>query len=93
MSITPTNRLRGIVRSIDYYGERAHVTLDGPGGERLTTVLMATTADRLDLRPGDEVEAAVNVAELSVDGRRAQSVVRTNAPATFEGRAEGQTSA
>ncbi|SDM42105.1 TOBE domain-containing protein [Halogranum gelatinilyticum] len=77
MSPTPGNRLRGIVRSVTHRGGQVHVVLDGPDGEPYTTVLMAQTAARLDLRPGDEIEATVHVAEVVVNGRRAQSVVRT----------------
>lgn len=80
MSSTPGNRLNGVVRSVTHRGGQAHVVLDGPDGEPFTTVLMAQTAARLDLRPGDEVEATVHVAELVVNGRRAQSVVRTPLP-------------
>lgn len=82
MSTTPHNRLRGIVRWVEYDGPRAHVTLETSDGGRFTTVLMAATADRLDVRPGDDVEATVHVAELVANGRRAQSVVRTSLAAS-----------
>lgn len=91
MSSTPVNRLRGIVRSVTYHGGQAHVSLDGPDGEPFTTVLVAATATRLNLRPGDEVEATVHVAELSVDGRRAQSVVRPPVVASDGGRSDRTT--
>lgn len=81
MSTEPYNRLRGIVRSVVQRGSLAHVVLEGTDGELFTTLLTTAAADRLELDPGDELEATMQVAEVSANGRRAQSVVRTHTPA------------
>ncbi|SFK85328.1 Molybdopterin-binding protein [Halogranum rubrum] len=81
MSAHPYNRLSGIVRSVVQAGTVAHVVLEGSDGDLFTTQLTAAAADRLRLVPGDELEATMHVAEVAVNGRRAQPVVRTHTPA------------
>lgn len=79
--MNPYNRLSGIVRSVVQNGTIAHVVLEGSDGDLFTTQLTAAAADRLRLVPGDELEATMHVAEVAVNGRRAQPVVRTHTPA------------
>jgi molybdopterin-binding protein len=89
MSTDSYNRLRGIVRSVVQRGSLAHIVIEGADGEQFTTLLTAAATDRLDLRPGDELEATIQVAEVVANGRRAQSVARTHTPAKRVYRRDG----
>ncbi|SEO70439.1 Molybdopterin-binding protein [Halogranum amylolyticum] len=88
MSTESHNRLRSIVRSVVHTGSVVHVVLEGPDGELFTTLLTAAAVDRLDLGPGDELEATMQVAEVAVDGRRAQPVRRHVPARTLHGGVE-----
>jgi molybdate transport system regulatory protein len=63
--ISLRNRMRTRVRAVEKGKVLAKVTLDYHGAE-VVSVITTRSAERLDLKPGDEVEALVKANEMTI---------------------------
>jgi molybdate transport system regulatory protein len=69
--ISLRNRLRARVKQLDKGGVLTRATLDYRGHE-ITSIITTRSAERLQLAPGDEVEALIKANEVSLVARDLQ---------------------
>lgn len=65
MSLSARNRLEGTVQSVETEGLMAEVVLDVDGTEVVSTIT-ASSAERLGLEEGDEVDAVVKASSVMI---------------------------
>lgn len=67
MALSARNRLAGTVRSLETEGLMAEVVVETDGGQAVTAVITANSANRLGIEEGDEVNAVVKATEVMID--------------------------
>ena len=66
MELSARNQLRGRISSIRTDGLMAEVTVDLGNGQTLVSVITRSSAERLGLREGDQVQAVIKATEVLV---------------------------
>jgi len=67
MALSARNRLTGTVTSVETDDIMAEVVVELGGGQEVTSTITRGSADRLDLREGDEVAAVIKASEVMID--------------------------
>ncbi|MFD1687427.1 TOBE domain-containing protein [Halobellus litoreus] len=67
MALSARNRLTGTVTSVEKDDIMAEVVVELGGGQEITSTITRGSADRLDLREGDEVAAVIKASEVMID--------------------------
>jgi len=67
MALSARNRLTGTVTSVEKDDIMAEVVVELGGGQEVTSTITRGSADRLDLREGDEVAAVIKASEVMID--------------------------
>ncbi len=63
MELSARNQLKGVVKHVTLGSVMAEVTVD-VGGQELTSVITRTSAERLNLQPGDAVTVIIKSTEV-----------------------------
>jgi molybdopterin-binding protein len=66
MELSARNQLPATVKSVQHGDVMAEVVLQFAGGTELVAAITRSSAERLDLKPGDEVVAVVKATEVMV---------------------------
>jgi molybdate transport system regulatory protein len=69
MALSARNRLAGTVKSLDVEGLMAEVVVETDDGQEVTAVITSSSADRLGLSEGEEVNAVVKATDVMVENR------------------------
>ncbi|USZ68835.1 TOBE domain-containing protein [Halorussus salilacus] len=69
MPLSARNRLAGTVQSVETEGLMAEVEIETDGGQTVTAVITANSAERLGLAEGEAVNAVVKATEVLVESR------------------------
>lgn len=67
MALSARNRLAGTVKSLDTEGLMAEVVVETDGGQEITAVITSSSAERLGLSEGAEVNAVIKATEVMVE--------------------------
>jgi molybdopterin-binding protein len=67
MALSARNRLTGTVTSVEKDDIMAEVVVELGDGQEITSTITRGSADRLDLREGDEVAAVIKASEVMID--------------------------
>lgn len=67
MALSARNRLTGTVTSVERDDIMAEVVVELGDGQEITSTITRGSADRLDLREGDEVAAVIKASEVMID--------------------------
>ncbi|WP_276300658.1 TOBE domain-containing protein [Halorussus lipolyticus] len=67
MALSARNRLSGTVKSLDTQGLMAEVVVETDGGQEITAVITSSSAERLGLAEGEEVDAVVKATEVMIE--------------------------
>jgi len=67
MALSARNRLSGTVSSVETDGVVAEIAVELPDGQTVTSTITRSSAERLDLAEGDDVEAVIKASEVMVD--------------------------
>lgn len=67
MSLSARNRLNGTVRSVETDGLVAEVEIELDGGQVVTAVITAGSAERLGVEEGKELNAVIKATEVMVE--------------------------
>lgn len=65
MELSARNQLRGTVRSVKLGDVMAEVIVD-VGGQEVVSVITRSSAERLNLKAGDQVRAVIKATEVMV---------------------------
>ena len=65
MNISARNQLKGTIKSIKKGDLMAEVVVD-IGGQGIVSVIIASSVDRLSLKPGDQVAAVMKSTEVMI---------------------------
>ena len=66
MEISARNQLEATVKAVRLGTVMAEVTLEVKGGQELVSVITRSSAERMDLRPGDSVVAIIKATEVMI---------------------------
>ena len=67
MALSARNRLAGTVKSLDKEGLMAEVVVETDGGQEITAVITSSSAERLGLAEGEDVNAVVKATEVMIE--------------------------
>ena len=66
MELSSRNQLKATVTEVRFGGIMAEVTMMLQGGQELVAAITRGSAERLDLKPGDDVFAVIKATEVMV---------------------------
>ena len=67
MALSARNRLTGTVTSVEKDDIMAEVVVELGDGQEITSTITRGSADRIELREGDEVAAVIKASEVMID--------------------------
>ena len=67
MALSARNRLSGTVESVKTNDVMAEVSIELSDGQTVVSTITRSSADRLELAEGDEVQAVIKASEVMVD--------------------------
>ncbi|QIO22470.1 molybdopterin-binding protein [Haloarcula sp. JP-L23] len=67
MALSARNTLRGTVTAVEMDGVMAEVVVELDDGQNVTSTITRSSAERLDLVPGDEISAVVKASDVMID--------------------------
>lgn len=67
MGLSARNHLSGTVTSVKKDEIMAEVVVELGDGQEVTSTITRSSADRLDLSEGDEVDAVIKASEVMID--------------------------
>jgi molybdopterin-binding protein len=65
MSLSARNQLKGTIKSVKKDGLMAEVVID-VSGQEIVSVITASSADRLGLKAGEQVQAVIKSTEVMI---------------------------
>jgi molybdenum-pterin binding domain len=66
MELSARNQIAGRITSIQVDGLMAEVSVDIGGGNEIVSTITRTSAERLDLKAGDHVNAVIKAGEVLI---------------------------
>jgi molybdopterin-binding protein len=66
MALSARNGLSGTVTSVETDDVMAEIVVELPDGQTVTSTITRSSADRLELAEGDEVEAVIKASDVMI---------------------------